>query len=61
MAIRPAPARRGRREADMATRLNPYLSFGTDVRQAMEFYRDVFGGDLTLGTFGDFGATDAPR
>ena len=45
----------------MATRLNPYLSFGTDVRQAMEFYRDVFGGDLTLGTFGDFGAADAPR
>ncbi|GAA1972921.1 VOC family protein [Amycolatopsis minnesotensis] len=42
----------------MATRLNPYLSFTDDARQAMEFYREVFGGTLTLNTFGESGAPD---
>jgi PhnB protein len=36
------------------TILNPYLSFKTDAREAMEFYRSVFGGELTVSTFGDF-------
>ncbi|MFH8802304.1 VOC family protein [Streptomyces sp. NPDC017936] len=44
----------------MASRLNPYLHFGGDARQAMEFYRDVFGGDLKLNTYGDFGQPDSP-
>lgn len=39
----------------MTSRLNPYLSFSGDARQAMEFYRDVFGGTLTLNTFGELG------
>ena len=39
----------------MASRLNPYISFGDNARQALEFYRDVFGGDLVLSTFGEFG------
>ena len=39
----------------MASRLNPYLSFRDNARQAMEFYRDVFGGDLTVNTFGESG------
>ncbi len=39
----------------MASRLNPYISFDTDARQAMEFYRDVFGGELAMNTFGEFG------
>jgi PhnB protein len=39
----------------MATRLNPYISFAGDARQAMEFYEQVFGGTLTLNTFGEFG------
>ncbi|MEU6574208.1 VOC family protein [Streptomyces sp. NPDC046805] len=42
----------------MTSRLNPYLSFGGDARQAMEFYRDVFGGTLTMHTFGQFGHAD---
>ena len=42
----------------MASRLNPYISFGGDARQAMEFYQAVFGGNLTLSTFGEFGAPD---
>lgn len=37
----------------MAT-LNPYLSFRSEARAAMEFYRSVFGGDLVLSTFGEF-------
>jgi PhnB protein len=40
----------------MKSRLNPYLSFTGNARQAMEFYQSVFGGDLTLNTFGDFGS-----
>ena len=37
----------------MVSRLNPYLSFRGKAREAMEFYRSVFGGDLTVTTFGD--------
>ncbi len=43
----------------MASRLNPYISFTGDARRAMEFYRTVFGGTLTLNTFGEFGMDDA--
>jgi PhnB protein len=43
----------------MASRLNPYLNFDSNARQAMEFYRDVFGGDLTVNTFGEFGQPDS--
>ena len=39
----------------MAT-LNPYFGFDGNAREAMEFYRDVFGGDLNIMTFGDMGA-----
>ncbi|HVL93802.1 MAG TPA: VOC family protein [Acidimicrobiales bacterium] len=44
----------------MASRLNPYISFGGNARQAMEFYEQVFGGSLALHTFAEFGAPDAP-
>jgi PhnB protein len=44
----------------MASRLNPYISFDNSARQAMEFYRNVFGGDLTMNTFGEFGQADSP-
>ena len=43
----------------MASRLNPYIRFDGNAREAMEFYNDVFGGALTLNTFGEFGTTDA--
>ncbi|MFI9821398.1 VOC family protein [Streptomyces sp. NPDC052013] len=43
----------------MASRLNPYLSFNGDARQALEFYKDVFGGDLRLNTYGEFGQPGA--
>lgn len=44
----------------MASRLNPYISFSGDARQAMEFYKQVFGGTLTMNTFGEYGDQDAP-
>ncbi|MGY6020025.1 VOC family protein [Streptomyces spinosirectus] len=45
----------------MTSRLNPYISFDGDARQAMEFYKEVFGGTLTLNTFGEFGQSDTPH
>jgi PhnB protein len=42
----------------VASRLNPYISFNGDARQAMEFYESVFGGNLTMNTFGEYGAPD---
>ncbi|MFI6431684.1 VOC family protein [Rhodococcus oryzae] len=45
----------------MSSRLNPYISFADNARQAMEFYQGVFGGTLNLSTFGEFGAPDAPE
>jgi len=42
----------------MTSRLNPYISFKDTARDAMEFYKDVFGGELTMSTFGDFGGGD---
>jgi len=44
------------KEPLVASRMNPYISFSDDARQAMEFYERVFGGSLTLSTFGEFGA-----
>jgi PhnB protein len=44
----------------MASRLNPYISFNGNARDAMEFYRGVFGGELTVSTFGEFGMPAGP-
>ena len=44
----------------MSTRLNPYLGFRDNARQAMEFYHSVFGGELTVSSFADFHASDDP-
>jgi PhnB protein len=44
----------------MSSQLNPYLNFNGNARQAMEFYADVFGGQLTVNTFADYGAKDSP-
>ncbi|MEV6304757.1 VOC family protein [Actinoplanes sp. NPDC051861] len=42
----------------MTSRLNPYLTFNGNAREAMEFYRSVLGGELRLNTFGEFGTPD---
>lgn len=39
----------------MASKLTPYLSFRSEARDAMEFYRSVLGGELNIVTFADFG------
>lgn len=44
----------------MQSRLNPYLSFRDNARQAMEFYKTVFGGTLTVSTFKEFHASQDP-
>jgi len=44
----------------MAIRLNPYLSFRNNAREAMQFYQEVFGGDLTITTFADLKASQDP-
>lgn len=44
----------------MASILNPYLNFRGNAREALEFYRSVFGGDLTVSTFADLGMDDVP-
>ncbi|GGT22874.1 VOC family protein [Streptomyces tanashiensis] len=43
----------------MPSRLNPYISFDGDARPALEFYKEVFGGTLTLNTYGAFGEDKA--
>jgi PhnB protein len=42
----------------MSAILNPYLNFRTETRDAMTFYQSVFGGDLNLSTFAEFGMTE---
>ena len=44
----------------MTSRLNPYIAFSDNARQAMEFYRGVFGGELTVSTFGEAGGAEGP-
>jgi len=44
----------------MSSRLNPYINFNGNARQALEFYRSVLGGTLNISTFGDFGGKDSP-
>ncbi len=45
----------------MTSRLNPYISFDGNAREAMEFYKSVFGGTLAVTTYGEFGQADAPE
>ena len=44
----------------MSSRLNPYVNYDGDARAAMEFYNGVFGGKLTISTFGEYGMGDGP-
>ena len=44
----------------MQTKLNPYLSFKDNAREAMVFYRTVFGGKFEMSTFKDYHASQDP-
>ena len=39
----------------MSITTTTHLNFRGDARAALEFYRSVFGGDVTIATYGDFG------
>jgi PhnB protein len=43
----------------MASKLNPYISYNGNAREAFEFYKGVFGGELVMNTFAEFGASES--
>jgi PhnB protein len=61
-AVAPARGRHIQKDGrpTMASRLNPYLTFRDNARQAMEFYQSVFGGKLDLSTFAEMNASPDP-
>lgn len=42
----------------MASRLNPYLTFDGNTREAIEFYQQALGGTLAVNMFGEYGQDD---
>jgi PhnB protein len=44
----------------MPSRLNPYIGFRDNAKEAMEFYQSVFGGELTRSTFAEYQVSDDP-
>jgi PhnB protein len=40
--------------------LNPYFSFRDTAEEAMTSYRSVFGGELSISRFSEYGASDDP-
>jgi len=44
----------------MQTKLTPYLNFRDNSREVMAFYQTVFGGNLTMNTFKEFGVSQDP-
>ncbi len=44
----------------MHIKLSPYISFKNNAKEAMEFYKSIFGGDLKIQTFKEFEASTNP-
>lgn len=44
----------------MAVKLNSYINFDGNAREAMDFYRSVFGGEVYSDTFSSFASADMP-
>jgi len=44
----------------MTSKLNPYINFNGNAKEAMEFYENVFGGKLTMSTFKEGGMSHDP-
>ena len=44
----------------MPSKLNPYISFNGRAREAMNYYHDVFGGELNIQTYAEGGMADDP-
>lgn len=50
------------RGGEKMAKLNPYIHFKDNAREAMEFYQSAFGGELTMSTFKEGGAVqDGPH
>jgi PhnB protein len=47
-------------EIPMSVLLNPYIGFQGQAREAMDFYKSVFGGELTSSTYGESGMAQDP-
>jgi len=45
----------------VVSRLNPYINFDGNAREAMEFYKSVFGGELAVSTFGEYEEPASPN
>jgi len=45
----------------MESKLNPYLGFKDNAREAMEFYKTIFGGKLEFHTFKEWEASKDPN
>lgn len=43
-----------------AVQMNPYFTFQDRTREAMAFYRDVFGGELSMDTYTSMGMSGDP-
>jgi PhnB protein len=44
----------------MPSRLNPYINFTDKTREAMQFYKSIFGGNLEMNTFKEYNASHDP-
>lgn len=44
----------------MQSKLNPYINFNGNASDAMEFYKSVFGGVMTMSTYKEGGMTQNP-
>ena len=44
----------------MHSKLNPYLNFDGNAKEAIEFYRAALGGELTMMSYKDGGMSDDP-
>lgn len=43
----------------MKTTLSPYLTFNGNAAEAMQYYQSIFGGELTMQTFGEAGMAES--
>jgi PhnB protein len=44
----------------MTVRLNPYINFSSNAREALAFYHSIFGGELNLSTYAEGGMPHDP-
>ena len=43
----------------MSMRLNPYIQFGSNAAEALDFYKSVFGGEAVVSLFKEYGTEGA--